>query len=134
MSGTNTPLSAKQTLLLILLPMLFIFAALRLYLHLGHVRHIYPGGYLVHHLFLGIVVALPAAFVLAFGVQNRSTNVLVRIALGVGSGMMLDELAYLVATAASDADYVSRVSLLGAIVCISAAAILLLILYALRRD
>ncbi len=114
--------------------MLFVFAALRSYLHLVHVRHIYPGGYLVHHLFLGVLVALPAAFVLAFGPRRRLAKLLAPVALGIGSGMILDEITYLVATGASDQDYVSRVSLVGGIVFIAIATILLLVLYAYHRD
>ena len=128
------PLPAKQTLLLILLPMLFVFAALRLYLHLVHVRHIFPGGYLVHHLFVGILVTLPAAFALAFGPRRRVAKILAPVALGIGSGMILDEFTYLVATKASDEDYVSQVSLVGGMVFIGLAALLLLVLYLLHRD
>jgi len=134
MPETGHSLSARQTLLLILLPMLGTAAALRLYLHLVHVRHIYPGGYLVHHLFIGIVLALPAAFVLAFGPRTRPRKVLARVVLGIGSGMILDEFTYLVVTRGSDEDYVSRVSLVGAIICISAAVILLLVLHVLHRE
>jgi hypothetical protein len=124
-------LPAKQTLLLILLPMLATAISLRLYLHLVHVRHIYPGGYLVHHLFVGLLIQVPAAFLLAFGTRYR---VLARVALGIGSGLILDEFVYLVATKASDADYVSRLSLGGATIFVSAAAIFLFVLYALHRD
>ncbi len=131
MDEKGVPLPAKQTLLLILVPMLSTFACLRLYLHLVRVRHIYPGGVLVHHLFIGVVIALPAAFVLAFGARHRRTAL---VALGIGSAMILDEIAYLVLTKASDADYVSRTSLFGAIGFISAAVILLLALYWRHRD
>jgi hypothetical protein len=48
--------------------------------------------------------------------------------------MILDEVTYLVATKASDHDYVSRVSLGGAIALVSLAAILLVWIYWLRRD
>jgi hypothetical protein len=92
---TRTP---KQTLLLILLPMLATVLCLRLYLHLAGVRHVYPGGYLVHHLFVGILIELPAAFILAFGARNRALAFLAPVALGVGSGMILDEMTYLIAT------------------------------------
>ena len=101
----------KQTLLLILLPLLGTVLSLRLYLHLVGVQHVYPGGYLVHHLFVGVLIELPAAFILAFGVRKRALAFLALGALGVGSGMILDEVTYLVATQASDRDYVSWVSL-----------------------
>jgi hypothetical protein len=134
MPDDRGPLSAKQTLLLILLPMLSTFVGLRLYLHLVHVRHIYPGGYLVHHLFIGSLVLVPASFVLAFFPRQRSRQVPALVAVGVASAMVLDEFTYLVATRATDEDYISRVSLLGAVVSVTLAVILLLVLYAFHRD
>jgi hypothetical protein len=44
MEQDQPPLSAKQTLRLILLPLLATFLCQRLYLHLVRVRHVYPGG------------------------------------------------------------------------------------------
>jgi hypothetical protein len=131
MAETPKPVPAKQTLSLIALPMLATVVALRLYLHLVHVRHIYPGGYLVHHLFIGVLIEIPAAFALAFGTRH---GILARVALGIGTGLILDEVVYLVATRASDADYVSRLSLLGSVVLIFVAVTGLLILYATHRE
>ena len=134
MLENRVPQTARQTLLLMLLPMLATFAGLRLYLHLVHVQHIYPGGYLVHHLFIGILILVPGAFLLAFAPCRRPLQAVSTAAVGIGSAMILDEFTYMIATKATDQDYVSRVSLVGAIVCISLAVILLLILYALHRD
>jgi hypothetical protein len=110
--------------------MLGTVLCLRLYLHLVRVQHVYPGGYLVHHLFVGVLIELPAAFVLAFGARGR----LALVALGIGSGMILDEVTYLVATGASDSDYVSGVSLGGSVALVSLATILLVGIYWARRD
>jgi hypothetical protein len=134
MENSHGRLRAKQTLLLILVPLVVTFLCLRLYLHLAGVRHIYPGGVLVHHLFIGVMIALPGAFVLAFGARGRVAAMAATMALGIGSGMILDEMTYLMLTKASDADYVSRASLLGAIGFISAAVVLLLALYWLHRE
>ncbi len=134
MPDSSSRPTAKQTLLLILLPMLGTLLCLRLYLHLVRVQHVYPGGHLVHHLFLGILIELPAAFILAFGARNRAVAFLAPAALGVGSGMILDEMAYLVMTQATDQDYVSRISLGGAIGFVSLAGILLVGIYWGRRD
>ncbi len=134
MPDSSSRPTAKQTLLLILLPMLGTVLCLRLYLHLVRVQHIYPGGHLVHHLFVGILIELPAAFILAFGARNRVVAFLAPAALGIGSGMILDEVTYLVMTPASDQDYVSRVSLGGAIGFVALAAMLLLGIYWARRD
>jgi hypothetical protein len=98
------------------------------------VRHIYPGGLLVHHLFFGVLIVLPAAFLLDFGARGRLAALLAPAFLGIGSAMILDEVTYLVATKATDRDYVSRVSFFGAIVFISLAVSLLLALYRARRD
>src|ERR1043165_2175094 len=134
MSDTRQQLPAKQTLLLILFPLLATFACQGVYLHLVRVQHIYPGGYLVHHLFLGVFIVIPAAFLLAFGTRFRFLAISARVSLGIGSAMILDEIAYLVVTKATDQDYVSRVSLFGAIAFISLAAVLLWILYKANSD
>ena len=67
--------------------MLATVMSLRLYLHLVEVQHVYPGGYLIHHLFTGILIIVPAAFVLAFGTRFRWLAIVTRLALGVGSGL-----------------------------------------------
>lgn len=103
-------------------------------LHLVGVRHVYPGGFLVHHLFFGILIALPAAFLLAFSLRSRLLESLSLLALGIGSALILDEVTYLVATQGTDADNVSRISLFGALAFISAAVILLLVIYWLHRE
>ena len=127
------PLTARQTLLLILLPMLATFAGQRLFLHLVGVHHVRTGGVIIHHLFFGVALVIPAAFALAFGARNRGAAMLSRAALGIGSAMVLDEIVYLVATQASDGDYISPLSLWGAIIFISLAVLLLLILFRLNR-
>src|SRR5260370_42134029 len=116
------------------MPMLGTVLCLRLYLHLVRVQHVYPGGYLVHHLFVGVLIELPAAFILAFGVRNRVVAFLAPAVLGVGSGMILDEMTYLVLTQASDQDYISRVSLGGAMGFVLLATILLVGIYWARGD
>ena len=127
-------MSPKRTLQLILVPMLVTFACQRLYLHLVRVEHVYPAGFLVHHLFFGALIVIPAAFTLAFGTRKRWLALVAPVALGIGSAMVLDEITYLIATKASDEDYVSSVSLVGAIILISMATGLLLFLYRCHRD
>lgn len=133
MSDPRLPFTPKQTLLLILVPLLGTFACQRLYLHIGGVTHVYPGGYLVHHLFFGVLLVMPAAFLLAFGIRRRWLAMAARVALGMGSAMILDEIVYLVATKASDEDYVSGLSFWGAAGFISLGVILLCVIYMLKR-
>lgn len=127
-------LTARQTLLLILVPLLLTAVGQRLYLHLVQVRHIYPAGFLVHHLYSGAVLLIIAGFALAFGTRNRLLMILAPMTLGVGSAMVLDEVVYLIATEATDDDYISGVSLGGSVVFIALAVVMLLVLYCLHRD
>lgn len=127
-------LAPKQTLLLILLPLLATFVGQRLYLHLIRVQHIYPRGYLLHHLFTGSLIIIPAAFILAFGTRNRFLTIVSPAALGIGSAMILDEVVYLVATKATDQDYISPLSFWGATIFVSTAVLILLFLYRCHRD
>lgn len=114
--------------------MLCTFVCQRLYLHLVRVRHIFPGGYLVHHLFTGVLIVIPCAFFLAFGTRRRLLAMLATAGLGIGSAMILDEIVYLVMTKATDADYVSHTSLYGAFIFISLAVVLLLTIYWSQRE
>ena len=114
--------------------MLGVVVGLRLYLHLVHVQHVYPGGYLVHHLFTGVLILIPAAFCVAFAPRRRSVAISARVALGIGSGLVLDEITYLVMTNASDEDYVSRTSWLGSVGFVALAVILLWIIFKSNAD
>jgi hypothetical protein len=125
--------SPGKTLLLILVPMLAVATGQRFYLHLIPIRHVYVVTYLIHHLFTGVLIVVPAAFVLAFGAYRGPSAFLAPVALGIGSGMVLDEVAYLVATDGSDAGYRSAVSLWGAVTLLALATALLLGLYGLHR-
>ncbi len=134
MSEPRPQIPPKDTLLLILLPMLGVVGSLRLYLHLVHVQHVYPGGYLVHHLFTGVLILVPAAFLLAFEPRRRSVAIGARVALGIGSGLVLDEITYLVMTHASDSDYVSRTSWLGSVCFVTLAVIVLWMIFKSTSD
>lgn len=129
MNRPHQNISPRLTLLLILLPLLGTIVILRLYLHLVRVQHIYPAGFLVHHLFTGVLLIIPAAFVISFGTIRKWTGISARIVLGIGSGLVLDEITFLVMTKASDADYLSPVSWLGSISFTVLAVILLWALY-----
>ena len=133
MSDFHQQLPPRQTLFLILFPLLGTFVCQRLYLHLVRVRHVYPGGHLVHHLFFGVLLVIPAAFVVAFGTRHLWQAISALVALGIGSAMVLDEIVYLVMTKASDEDYLSHLSLYGAIAFVSVGVALLLTLYKSKR-
>ena len=130
----------QRPLLLILIPMLATSVGQRFYLHLTPIKHLMVDGYVIHHLYLGLAIQIPAAFVLAFGVRNRILAFLVPIALGVGSAKILDEAIYLITMESGRIDpeetsvfYRTPVSLWGSIILVSSAVGLLLLLYTLRR-
>lgn len=129
-----SPFDRLTTLLLLLLPMVLVVTGTRLYHHLLGVRHLYIGGYLVRHLFFGALLVIPAAFVLAFGTTTRWGAVIARVAVGVGAGLLLDEIVFLIATAARDNDYVSTVSLVGSVVLVLVASVVLFVLYAGSKE
>ena len=134
MDNLPTAPTPKQSLVLILCAMWITFLTLRLSLHLGGVRHVYPGGHLVHHFFFGAILLLPAAFLLAFPPRARWLRFATLAILGVASALLLDEFVYILVTQATDADYISRLSFLGALVLISSASLLLLSLYLSHRE
>lgn len=81
-------------------------------------------------------MVIMAAFVIAFEPRRRRTAVLARVALGIGSALVLDEILFLVMTKAADDDYISPLSLYGGAGFTAAAAVLLWALHrsARKRD
>jgi hypothetical protein len=119
---------AARTRRLLLGPLIASVVALRLYLHLvDSTTNLMVLGHEVHHLFTGTLVALPAAFALAFRPEGGRRD-LALVALGVGSGLILDELVFLVATPGTDAAYLQPVSVRGAVVSVALAVLLIVAL------
>jgi hypothetical protein len=125
-------LSPTTTLLFILIPLAVTFIGQRLYLHFVNPNtDLYIAGHNVHHLFVGAVMAIPAAFVLAFRPGEPWLTFAALAMLGSGSAMVLDQIVFLIATDGSNASYLKPISLWGAIVLEAIAVGLLLLLYAL---
>lgn len=128
------PDSPGRSVLLILVPMLLTFLIQRVVLHHSSPdTHVFVRGYLVHHLFWGILVLVPTAFLLGLGLRTAWQRDVARVALGFSSAMVLDEVVYLVCTDGSGVAYRGAVSLRGAFVMLSAAALFLAALYVGRR-
>ena len=120
---------ARRSLLLILIPLLLTFLCQRFYLHVIPIRHITLGEHVIHHLFIGILILVPSSFVIALARNGQGVNTPALIGLGIGSAMVLDEVAYLTFTEATSEDYRSGISLFGAIVLVAFASGFLLLLY-----
>jgi len=119
----NEETDSARAFRFILGPMIATFAIQRFILHHSPPEtHVYLGGYLVHHLFTGALLQIPAAFALALGLRNRIARDLARVVLGVGSAMVLDEIVFLVFTDGSGNAYRNRVSFWGAFALIALAA------------
>jgi len=120
----------RQTVLLILIPLLATFVGQRLYLHLINSNaDFFIAGYNIHHLFTGALIEIPAAMILALGVGGLWTRRIACVAFGVGSAMVLDEVVYLITTDGSNAAYLTSTSLWGAVVLVALAAAALLAAY-----
>src|SRR5438128_1912905 len=101
-----TPDPSLRTLLLIILPLLATFIVQRLYLHLVNPNSdLFIAGHNVHHLFVGVLLAIPAAFILAFAPQGSWVRWIALVALGIGSAMVLDQIVFLITTDDSNASY-----------------------------
>lgn len=106
----------NRTLALIAVPLVLGVLVLRLYLHLVNPdTDLMVCGHEVHHLFSGLLMVLPAAFALAFEARDRTRDAAL-VLLGAGSGMVLDEFVFLIATPGTDAAYVQATSLQGSLV------------------
>ena len=126
------PTDPAVTLLFVLTPLLVTFLAQRLYLHLiNHNTDLYILGHNVHHLFVGIAMAVPAALVLAFPLDSDWLRLGALAVLGSGVSMILDEFVFLIATDGSNDSYLKPISLWSAIVLHAGTVALLLLLYAL---
>jgi hypothetical protein len=125
----QTSARQRQTFWLLVMPMLGIVAAIRGYVHLVQIHHIYLAGYVVHHLFWGVLLVLPSSFVLAFRPPQHWLANVATVVLGAGAGLVLDEIVYLVATNGTDKDYVSGISVGGSLLFISLAVIVLFVFY-----
>ena len=122
-----------RTLLLILLPLLATFIGQRLYLHLVNPNSdLFIAGHNVHHLFVGALLAIPAAFILAFVPHASLVRWIALIALGAGSAMVLDQSVFLITTDGSNASYLKPISLWGAVILETFAVVLLLVLCLLQ--
>lgn len=117
---------SKKAFLFILVPMLLTFTLQRLVLHHSSPdTHVFIGGVLVHHLFSGVLILIPTAFLLALGIRTPWRRDLARVVLGFSSAMVLDEVIYLVCTDGSGVAYRGSVSLNGALLLLSLAAVFL---------
>ena len=126
------PNDAAATLLFVLVPLLLTFCVQRLYLHLvNHNTDLFVFGYNVHHLFVGIAMAIPTALVLAFRPEAAWLRLTALAALGSGVSMILDEFVYLIATDGSNDSYLKPISLWSAVILHAFAVGLLLLLYAM---
>lgn len=113
----------KKRLLYILIPMWLTFVTQRTILHHSHPdTHVFISGFLVHHLFWGLLFLIPTAYLLALGIRSSWGKRLARVVLGFASAMVLDEMVYLVCTDASGVAYRNSVSLRGAVILMSIAS------------
>lgn len=94
---------------------LTVFAISRIMLFLFPFVNVNLGAYNIHHLFTGAFLLVIAVIFLMLGFANPT---LILIA-GGASGLVLDEIIYLIATDGSDLAYLTPVSFIGALILIA---------------
>jgi hypothetical protein len=125
---------SRNPLFFILVPMLTTFAVQRFVLHHSSPdTHVFLAGHLVHHLFSGVLILVPTAFLLAIGIRTPWRRNLAQVVLGFASAMVLDEVIYLIGTDGSGVAYRGPVSLWGAVALLSLATVFLVSVHCLTR-
>ena len=98
---------------------------LRIFLFLYPTTNLNLGKYNIHHLFVGAFLSIIILILLILNIVNNFIVVLA----GTSSALVLDEIAYLIATDGSDTSYLTAVSLWGAILLTIIIVLLTFILY-----
>jgi hypothetical protein len=123
---TDAKEEPRKLLPFILAPMLATFAIQRTILHHSPPdTHVFIAGYLVHHLFWGLLCLIPTAFLLGLGIRTPWRRKFALAVLGFSSAMVLDEVIYLICTDGSGVAYRGAVSLRGAFALLTAATLFL---------
>ncbi len=118
-------MTRRDKCLWILVPLIGDFVAQRGWLHGVGISHVRLGGHLIHHLFFGILLLVPAALSLAFEPGPRRLRASLAM-LGLSMGMIADEFYYLVFTAADDAAYLASFGPALASILLCAAVVMLI--------
>jgi len=87
------------------------FLFVRIYLFLFQNKHIYIRGILIHHFYIGLILFLTGIFLFKF-YQTFSL-----VIFGVGAGLIVDELVFILLGGGLTPQYLSPISFNGAIVC-----------------
>ena len=101
----------KEHLLLYTYSLALTVIALRITLSIKPNLNLNIGPYTIHHLYLGAFLLIVATIFLLFRIIEKPIVLLA----GVSTGLILDELIYLVTTDGSNAAYSSLISLGGAL-------------------
>jgi hypothetical protein len=94
---------------------------------------VFIGGYNIHHLYTGALIATACGIPLVVGSFGPRLRMMLIVGFGIGTSLVLDEIVYLIATDGSNAAYLTRVSWIGgaALIC---AAVVLALLTGSRRE
>ena len=129
----NESVPATRRLTIFLAALLGTFLLTRFSLVLRPNADFDIAGYNVHHLYTGLVIATVCAIPLVLVPLRRRATQLLVAGFGVGTSLALDEVIYLIATDGTNASYLTRVSWVGGIVFVGAAALYATLLVLRRR-
>lgn len=105
----------KQRAKIFTLGMVGIFITFRIFLYFFPFTNTNVGLYNIHHLYTGAFLLILTTVALLLGMVNRFTVILA----GISSGLVLDEIVYLITTDGSDLSYNTQASFIGAVVLIT---------------
>ena len=111
---TSSSTTSGERVLLFIGAELAVFAILRITLFLHPFINLNLGVYPIHHLFIGAFALVVAVTFFLLGFANRTLILLA----GMASGLILDEIVYLIVTDGSDIAYLTPVSFVGALILI----------------
>lgn len=107
-------MTSGKRILLFIGAELAVFVISRIMLFFFPFTNLNLGTYNIHHLFTGAFLLVVAVIFLVLGFANHTLILMA----GGASGLVLDEIVYLIATDGSDIAYLTPVSFIGAVVLI----------------
>lgn len=105
----------RRRALLLAVPLVASFVALRAYLFVAPDRDLNVGPYNIHHLYLGLLLIVVGGIPLALSRDGGRRGDLAAVVFAIGLGMALDEWVYLIVTDGSNAAYLYPVSFWGGV-------------------
>ncbi len=118
-------MNQKQNLIYFISSTLLTILILRLFLYFNPFFNLNISSINIHHLYTGTIWLVIAAIFFINNITNKYTI----IAAGIGTGLITDELIYLIATDGSDSAYLTSISVYGMLILTAITILITLLVY-----